>query len=233
MMKRIAALLMILLMSFSSVLAEEDLQAKYEAAQELLANEEYEAAAEAFAAAVQDYEVGVIVGEQTTGKGTMQIVNSLITGGGYKITVAEYLSPDKRTINNIGVEPDFKVKPKTVKYSPVYVEKPSFDNVLKKGDTGVDVLAFEQRLNMLGYSVGVPDKNYDDETYYAVKKYQADAGLHPYGVLDFTTQLSIDNAIQTREVTIDTVFDKALEIASGDIDAYIKEAIELRKINDR
>ena len=190
-------------------------------------------AAEAFAAAVQDYETGVIVGEQTTGKGTMQTVHGAITGGGYKITVAEYLSPDKRTINNIGVEPDYKVKPKTVKYSSTYVEKPTFDNVLKKGDTGVDVLAFEQRLNMLGYSVGVPDKVYDDETYYAVRKYQADAGLHPYGVLDFTTQLSIDSAIQTREVTIDTVLDKAIEIASGDIDSYIKEAIELRKINDR
>ena len=55
MMKRIVALLMILLMSFSSVLAEEDLQAKYEAAQELLTGEEYEAAAEAFAE-LGDYE---------------------------------------------------------------------------------------------------------------------------------------------------------------------------------
>lgn len=190
-------------------------------------------AAEAFAAAVQDYEVGVVIGEQTTGKGTMQIVNGLLTGGGYKLTVAEYLSPNKRTINNIGVEPDFKVKPKTVKYSDIYVEKPSFDTVLREGDTGTDVLAFEQRLDMLGYSVGVPDKTFDENTFYAVKKYQENAGLHPYGVLDFTTQMSIDNAIQGQEVVVDTVMDKAIEIASGDIDAYIKEAIKLRKIIDR
>lgn len=55
MMKRIVALLMILLLSFGSAFAEEDLQAKYEAAQELLAGEEYEAAAEAFAA-LDNYE---------------------------------------------------------------------------------------------------------------------------------------------------------------------------------
>ena len=55
MMKRIVALLMILLVSFGSAFAEEDLQAKYEAAQELLTREEYEAAAEAFAE-LGDYE---------------------------------------------------------------------------------------------------------------------------------------------------------------------------------
>lgn len=55
MMKRIVALLMILLVSFGSAFAEEDLQAKYEAAQELLTQEEYEAAAEAFAE-LGDYE---------------------------------------------------------------------------------------------------------------------------------------------------------------------------------
>lgn len=46
---------MILLVSFGSAFAEEDLQAKYEAAQELLTREEYEAAAEAFAE-LGDYE---------------------------------------------------------------------------------------------------------------------------------------------------------------------------------
>ncbi len=190
-------------------------------------------AAEAFAAAVQDYGVGVIVGEQTTGKGTMQIVNGVVTGGGYKLTVAEYLSPEKRTINNIGVEPDFKVKPKTVKYNEIYFEKATYDRVLKKGDTGKDVLAYEQRLSTMGFSVGVPDEVFDEDTYYAVKKYQETAGLFPYGVLDFTTQMSIENFMQDKEITIDGTLDKAREIAAGDVDAYIKEAIELRKITNR
>lgn len=186
-------------------------------------------AAEAFAAAVQDYEVGVVVGEQTTGKGTMQIANSLLTGGGYKLTVAEYLSPDKRTINDIGVEPDYKVSPKIVTYSDVYFEPISYERVMRSGDTGKDVLAFEQRLNAMGYSVGVPDTVYDEDTYYAVKKYQESAGLYPYGVLDFTTQMSIYNSLQNTEVGLDSALDKAIELASGDLSAYIKEAAAERE----
>jgi len=187
-------------------------------------------AAEAFSAAVQDYNVGVVVGERTVGKGTMQIVNSLLSGGGYKLTVAEYLSPNKRIINHIGVEPDYIVEPEKVKYSDIYFEKVTYDRVMKIGDTGNDVLAMEQRLNTMGYSVGVPDKVFDEDTFYAVKKYQEMQGLYPYGVLDITTQLSIHSYLQGEEIYLDSALEKAIEIASGDIDAYIKEAAEERNL---
>ncbi len=186
-------------------------------------------AAEAFAAAVQDYGIGVVVGEQTIGKGTMQTVGGILTGGGYKLTVAEYLSPNKRTINGIGVEPDYYVAPRTVAYSDDYFEPITYDRVMRIGDTGADVLALEQRLNVMGYSVGVPDTEYDEDTFYAVKKYQESAGLYPYGVLDITTQLSIHSYLQDKEITLDKAYDKAVEIASGDIDEYIKEAIANRE----
>ncbi|MBR2476574.1 MAG: PDZ domain-containing protein [Clostridia bacterium] len=195
----------------------------------VLVNNYTASAAEAFSAAVQDHGVGVVVGEQTTGKGTMQVVNPLFMGGGYKLTVAEYLSPNKRTINNIGVEPDYKVVPQEVKYSDVYFTPVTYERVLRVGDTGDDVLALEQRLDVLGYGVGVPDKVYDEETYYAVKKYQDNSGLYPYGVLDFTTQTSIVNALQNQDVVLDKPFDKAVELASGDMDAIIKEVKAERK----
>lgn len=190
----------------------------------VLVNGATASAAEAFSAAVQDYNVGVVVGQRTVGKGTMQIVNSLLFGGGYKLTVAEYLSPEKRTINKVGVEPDYVVEPKTVKYSDDYFEKITYDRVLKLGDTGADVLAMEQRLSIMGYSVGVPDKVFDEDTFYSVKKYQEDSGLYPYGVLDITTQLSIHSFLQTKEIVIDKALEKAIEIAGGDIDAHIKKA---------
>lgn len=195
----------------------------------VLVNNYTASAAEAFAAAVQDHGVGVVVGEQTLGKGTMQTVNSLFLGGGYKLTVAEYLSPNKRTINNIGVEPDYKVSPKEVVFSDVYFAPVTYERVLKVGDTGEDVLALEERLNLLGYSIGIPDTEYDEDTFYAVKKYQDNAGLYPYGVLDFTTQTSICNALQNQEIILDKAYDKALELASGNMDAIIKEAIAERK----
>ncbi len=197
----------------------------------VLVNGATASAAEAFSAAVQDYNVGVVVGERTVGKGTMQVVNSLLFGGGYKLTVAEYLSPEKRTINKIGVIPDYGVEPKTVKYSDDYFEKVTYDRVLRLGDTGADVLAMEQRLNIMGYGVGVPDKVFDEDTFYAVKKYQEVSGLYPYGVLDITTQLSIHSFLQTKDIVLDSALEKAIEIAGGDIDAYIKEAAAERTVS--
>lgn len=190
----------------------------------VLVNDATASAAEAFSAAVQDYNAGVVIGETTHGKGTMQIVSPMPFGGGYKLTVAEYLSPKKRTINKIGVEPDFAVDMQTVRYSDIYFEKVTYDRVLKVGDTGADVLAMEQRLSLMGYGVGVPDTVFDENTFYAVKKYQENAGLYPYGVLDITTQLSIHSALQTKDVVIDRVLEKAIELASGDMDEYIKQA---------
>ncbi len=190
----------------------------------VLINGSTASAAEAFSAAVQDYDMGVVVGEQSYGKGTMQIVNGFITGDGYKLTVAEYLSPNKRTINDIGVEPDYNAEPRVVKYSDIYYTPISFDRVLKLGDEGTDVLAFEERLNAMGLDVGVPDKVFGDKTFYAVRKYQEIAGLYPYGVLDITTQLNIHNYLQDKEVVLDDVLTKAIEIASGDLDKYIKES---------
>lgn len=190
----------------------------------VLVNEGTASAAEAFSAAVQDYDMGVVVGEQTYGKGTMQIVNGFITGDGYKLTVAEYLSPDKRIINDIGVEPDYGAEPRIVKYSDIYYTPVTFERVLKVGDEGDDVLAMEERLDAMGLSVGIPDRVFDDKTFYAVRKYQEVAGLYPYGVLDITTQLSIHNYLQDKEVVLDDVLSKAIEIASGDLDKYIKEA---------
>lgn len=185
-------------------------------------------AAEAFAAAVQDYGVGVTVGEQTTGKGTMQNATSLLTGGGYKLTVAEYLSPNKRKINNIGVIPDYEEKIKEVNYSDTYFAKPEYNGVMRQGDESGDVLAFEQRLNALGYAIGVPDRVFNEQTFYAVKKFQEETGLYPYGVLDITTQLKIMEVLHGKRISLDRPLEKAIEIA-GDIDKYIKEAKRKRK----
>lgn len=191
----------------------------------VLVNNYTASAAEAFSAAVQDYDAGVVVGEQTTGKGTMQNVHSMMfTGGGYKLTVAEYLSPKKRTINNIGVEPDYKVKPEIKRFNDDDFEPLDYKRKPTIGFTGKDVLAIEQRLDLLGYSVGIPDEVYDENTFYAVKKFQEAEGLYPYGVCDITTQLRLYSALQTQDIVIDKPLKKAIELAGGDLEAYIKEA---------
>lgn len=187
----------------------------------VLVNENTASAAEAFSGAIQDNGVGIVVGTQTYGKGTMQTVTKIITGGGIKLTEAEYLTPKKRNINGIGIEPDVKVTDRQVMFSEIYYETPTFERVLQTGDTGKDVLAMEQRLNALGYSIGIPDEEFGEDTFYAVKKFQEQTGLFPYGVLDITTQLAVANKVQNIQVTLDDTLQKALDIISEDaIDDY-------------
>lgn len=66
-------------------------------------------ASEIFAGAVQDYRRGVLVGEQTFGKGTVQHVIPMTGGASLKVTVAEWLTPNEREINEKGITPDIVV----------------------------------------------------------------------------------------------------------------------------
>jgi carboxyl-terminal processing protease len=66
-------------------------------------------AAEILAGALQDYDLAVLIGGQTFGKGTVQAVVPLDTGGALKITVARYHTPADRIIDGTGLTPDIQV----------------------------------------------------------------------------------------------------------------------------
>lgn len=83
-------------------------------------------ASEIFAGAVQDHEVGTIIGTTTYGKGVVQNIFDLRDGTSLKLTISEYFTPDGRNIDGKGIEPDVEVK-------YVYNEKnPEQDNQLEK-----------------------------------------------------------------------------------------------------
>ena len=63
-------------------------------------------ASEILAGALQDHNRAVIVGTKTFGKGLVQSVRSLGDGSGLAVTVAKYLTPDGRDINEKGISPD-------------------------------------------------------------------------------------------------------------------------------
>lgn len=71
----------------------------------VLVNNQSAGSAELFAAAVQDYQRGLVVGESTYGMG---IVSSLTTvsSGTLKISVARLYTPKGQPINQVGVTPD-------------------------------------------------------------------------------------------------------------------------------
>jgi carboxyl-terminal processing protease len=55
-------------------------------------------ASEIFSGVMQDYDRGVVIGEKTFGKGTVQKIWKMTDGTGFRITVAEYETPSGRKI---------------------------------------------------------------------------------------------------------------------------------------
>ena len=77
----------------------------------VLVNEGTASASEITAGAIQDYGRGKLVGVTTYGKGSVQNWIPLNNNeGAVRITIAHWLTPEKRQINKIGLKPDVEVK---------------------------------------------------------------------------------------------------------------------------
>lgn len=85
-------------------------------------------ASEIVSGAFQDLKRAIVVGENTFGKGSVQVVKNISEKEGVRLTVARYYLPSGRTIQAVGIKPDIVVYPGEVK------EQDDFGISIKESD---------------------------------------------------------------------------------------------------
>lgn len=159
--------------------------------------------------AVAMKEVGYdVVGETSYGKGTVQQAVPLGDGSTIKLTIAKWLSPEGKWINEKGVKPTIKAKQPDYYYTnPIQVEKPfAFDQTDEK------IANIQTMLTGLGFETGRTDGYFSKETEAAVKKFQTENKLKATGEVDEKTAGVIETSIvkKIRDGVDDNQLEKAL-----------------------
>ncbi len=83
-----------------------ELETIYDGPMVTLVNEGTASASEILAGALQDNKRSELIGNKTFGKGLIQSLTNLSDGSGLAVTVASYLTPSGRDIQNLGIDPD-------------------------------------------------------------------------------------------------------------------------------
>jgi carboxyl-terminal processing protease len=66
-------------------------------------------ASEIVAGAIQDRDRGVLIGEKTFGKGSVQQINHLSDGSQLRVTIAHWFTPNNHSIHGQGIDPNITV----------------------------------------------------------------------------------------------------------------------------
>jgi carboxyl-terminal processing protease len=77
----------------------------------VLVNQGTASAAELVAGAIQDHDRGILVGQTTYGKGSVQQIFRLSDDSSLHITSAEWFTPDHNALDGIGLQPDVPMIP--------------------------------------------------------------------------------------------------------------------------
>ena len=86
----------------------------------VLVNGDSYSAAEFFAAALQEYDYAIVVGEKTCGKGYFQNTITLSDGSAVALSVGKYFTPNCVSLAGVGITPDVTVEVDEDTYAAIY-----------------------------------------------------------------------------------------------------------------
>lgn len=134
----------------------------------VLQNEGSASASEVFAGALQDWKRALLIGVTSFGKGTVQQTWELQNGGEVKLSTNKWLTPSKRWIHQVGIEPDLDVE-----QHPLYkVEMKVLKGRFEVGEYGEEVAYTQRVLSELGYNIERTDGFYDLDMANEVEKFR-------------------------------------------------------------
>jgi carboxyl-terminal processing protease len=121
-------------------------------------------AAEIVAGALQDHKRATVLGTRSFGKGTVQSIINLGPDGGIRLTTARYYTPNNRSIQAAGIQPDILVT------QDVPLEFQGRDELMGEAGLSGQIGGGTEEIATVGSSVFVPaDKTKDNQLQMAIK----------------------------------------------------------------
>ncbi len=102
----------------------------------ILTNGGSASASEVVAGALQDHGRALILGTQTYGKGSVQLIYELRNGGAIRLTTKHYFTPSKDSIQGVGITPDTRFVP--LKKANKMSKEADLEGMLANPNTGQD-----------------------------------------------------------------------------------------------
>ena len=166
-------------------------------------------ASEIMAGAIKDTKTGILIGEKTYGKGTVQHTMRVQGGGGAKLTIANYLTPSGFSLDGIGITPDIEVKANDANAAAGYAPIKG-DRSIKSGIIGLDVLGAQQRLSNIGYDPKKLDGIFGPLTKAAVLAFQKENNLEQDASIDPEDIKVLQSKLAEKLSTNDPQLDRAM-----------------------
>ncbi|RKD21886.1 peptidase S41 [Ammoniphilus oxalaticus] len=134
-----------------------------------------------------------LVGQHSFGKGTVQNTVPLGDDSQLKMTIAKWLTPSGKWINNDGIEPNVKVEqPAYFEAAPIHLEE---NKTLQFDQNGEEVRNLQVIMSGLGFPTGRSDGYFDEKTATAVKAFQKLNSLPTSGQVDGQTAKAMQEAL--------------------------------------